>query len=137
MARPRTVSLPAAEMEVLGSEMVKWVSQSQPLHLSEWYTIHRGFTYNEWKTFLQREEFIPYYERALKIVGKHYLNGDVHPSIAQRWLRIYFKDLREREDADKDADVARTKENISKIDPQTGALVEALLKQIAELQQKN
>ena len=135
--RPRTVSFSPSEMEVLGNEMVTWVSNKQPLHLSEWYTIHRGFTYNEWKTFLAREEFIPYYERALKVVATKYLNGDVHPSIAQRWLRVYFKDLREEEDSTKDADAARSKDNTSTVDPNTEILVNALLKQIAELQKAN
>jgi hypothetical protein len=134
VGRPRTVSLPPAEMEVLGSEMVKWVSQHQPLHLSEWYTIHRGYTYSEFKSMVDCPEFSPYYERALKIIAARYLNGDVHPSIAQRWLRVYFKDLREEEDSTKDADAARAKENTPTVDPKTGELVEALLRQVAELQ---
>lgn len=91
----------------LGKEMVAFVKANQKtiLHLSEWYTIEKGYTYNEWKTFIQREEFIPYYEKALKIVGLKYVakNSNVRDSISQRWQRIYFGDLREREDADEDA----------------------------------
>jgi len=98
--RRRTVSFSEEEMIELGKEMVEWVKLNNPLHLSEWYTIEKMFLYHEWKTFKDRPEFMPYYEVALKLVGKHYINSnsDIHPSIAQRWQRVYFKDLKESED---------------------------------------
>lgn len=98
VGRPRTITLSKAQMIALGEEMIKWVKKNQPLHLSEWYTIEKGYTYSEWKTMHVAPEFFPYYEQALKIVGKSYLNGNVNHSIAQRWQRVYFKDLREEED---------------------------------------
>jgi hypothetical protein len=100
MSRPRTVSFEENEMIALGIEMVDWVMKNEPLHLSHWYTIHKGFIYNEWKTFLKRPEFVPYYEKALKLIGMQYLDGKsrVKEGISQRWLRVYFKDLREDED---------------------------------------
>lgn len=98
--RPRTVSLPPEEMIELGKEMVKWVEENDPLHLSEWYTIEKLYTYNEWDTFNKKPEFVPYYEKALKLIGRKYLDkkSDVRDNISQRWLRIYFKDLKEMED---------------------------------------
>lgn len=101
--RPRTVSFEPPEMEELGKKMIEWLhSHPDTLHLSEWYTIHMGFTYKEWKTFIQKKEFIPYYEQGLKIVGKQYLdkNSNVRDGISQRWQRIYFPDLKEQEDED-------------------------------------
>lgn len=97
---PRTVSLSQDEMIALGKEMFKWVKDNNPLHLNEWYSIEKGFTYNQWKTFICCKEFFPYYERSLNLVGKQYLNKDsqVNPSISQRWQRVYFKDLRDEED---------------------------------------
>jgi hypothetical protein len=95
--RPRTVSLHPDGMEKLGKEMVDWVIKNDPYHLNEWYSITKRFTYKEWKTFIQRPEFVPYYEQALTYVSKHYINGDINPSIAQRFLRIYFKDVKEEE----------------------------------------
>ena len=57
---PRTVSFPPDEMIKLGEEMVKWVNEHpEILHLSEWYTIHKMFTYKQWKTFIQCNEFLP------------------------------------------------------------------------------
>lgn len=97
----RSVSYSKEEMIALGKEMVTWVIKHEPLHLSHWYTIHKGFIYNQWKAFLQCPEFIPFYEKALKLVGMHYLDGKsnrVKEGISQRWLRVYFKDLREEED---------------------------------------
>jgi hypothetical protein len=95
----------------LGKEMVAFVKANNKtiLHLSEWYTIEKGYTYNQWKTFIQRDEFIPYYEQALKIVGLKYVskNSNVRDSISQRWQRIYFDDLREKEDSDADANELR------------------------------
>jgi len=106
---PRTVSFSKEEMIALGEEMIAWVkSHPEMLHLSEWYTIEKMFIYNQWKTFIQREEFIPYYETALKIIGRKYIDKDskVRDSISQRWQRLYFKDLREDEDqtANEEAD---------------------------------
>lgn len=107
---PRTVSLPNEEMIALGKEMIEWVQKNDPLHLSQWYTIHKSFTYNQWKAMISLPEFLPYYEKALKIVGIKYLDGEskkVKDGISQRWQRVYFKDLKEEEDQDKDDELQR------------------------------
>lgn len=99
--RPRKISFSPEEMIKLGEEMVKWVEEHpEVLHLSEWYTIEKMFTYNEWKTFIVKDEFFPYYEKALKMVGRKYLdkNSNIKDGISQRWQRVYFKDLKEEED---------------------------------------
>lgn len=110
---PRTVSPVPDDMIALGEEMVIWVELNKDsiLHLSEWYTIHKMFTRKQWDTFKDRQEFIPYYERALAIIGKKYLdkNSQVRDGISQRWQRVYFKDLRDQEDADLNAAAERQK----------------------------
>jgi hypothetical protein len=108
---PRTVSLPPDEMILLGIAMVKWIEEKDPIHLSEWYCIEKGFTYNEWKTMQVRAEFVPYYEKALKMIGLKYLrkNSDIEPALKQRWSRVYFEDFREREDQDLDKAAERQK----------------------------
>lgn len=100
---PRTTSFPPEEMIELGKEMVEWVkAHPNILHLSEWYTIEKMFIYEEWKCFIKCKEFFPYYEVALKLVGRKYLDktSDVREGVSQRWQRVYFKDLREQEDED-------------------------------------
>ncbi len=108
---PRKTSFPPDEMIELGKEMVEWVKINNPLHLSEWYTIHKMFLYEEWKCFIRMPEFRPYYEQALKLVGLQYLDRDsrIRDGISQRWQRVYFKDLKEEEDDEKDADAERKK----------------------------
>jgi len=104
MARPREFSYSPERMIELGKEMVAYVKKHKEtiLHLCEWYTIEKGYTYNEWKNFIAKEEFFPYYEQALKIVGLKYVdkNSNVRDKISDRWQRIYFGDLREGEDQD-------------------------------------
>jgi hypothetical protein len=106
MVRPREFSFSEKEMIAMGEEMIAYVNKHKKtiLHLCEWYTIEKGFTYNEWKNFIQKAEFFPYYEKALKIVGLKYVekNSNVRDNISPRWQRIYFGDLREGEDKDAD-----------------------------------
>lgn len=132
--RPRTVSLSKEEMMLLGEEMVNYVKKNKKtiLHLSEWYTIEKRFTYKEWKTFIQREEFIPYYEQAIKIVGLKYIdkNSNVRDGISNRWQRLYFGDLKENEDETADADAAR---KASALKSEAKAIEEEKLKVLEEV----
>jgi len=100
--RPRTTSFSEEEMILLGQEMVNWVTLhlNDVYNLSDWYTVEKMFTYKEWKAFIQKPEFLPYYEKALKLVGKKFLAKDspIEPSIKHRWGRVYNKDLKEEED---------------------------------------
>lgn len=97
---PRTVSPPPEEMIELGKEMINWVKQNNPVHLSQWYSIHKMFTEKQWDAMQKLPEFVPYYEMALKLVGLQYImkGSDVEPAIKQRWQRVYFKDLKREED---------------------------------------
>ncbi len=112
---PRTVSLPPDEMDALGKEMVQWVIDNQPNHLSAWYSAHKRFTYKQWDAFTKLPQFLPYYEQALKLVAQKYLDGTVPPAIGSRFLRLYFKDLKDQEDEDKQADLDRELEQKKKI----------------------
>lgn len=112
VGRPRTISLSPEEMIKLGEEMVEWVkTHPDILHLSEWYTIEKMFTYNQWKKFIEKEEFRPYYEISLKIIGRKYLDktSNVRDGISQRWQRSYFQDLTEREDKEAIEEAERKK----------------------------
>ena len=108
---PRTVSFSPDEMVKLGEEMIEYIlsNHKKMLHLSQWYSIEKMFTDKQWETFCDKAEFIPYYEKALKLVGLNYLDktSNVRDGISHRWQRVYFKDLRKREDMDADAEAAR------------------------------
>ncbi len=101
MVRPRIVTPPPEEMIELGEKMLQWVKDKNPLHLSEWYSGEMFIVDHVWQTMHETAEFLPYYNKALKMISIKYLDGTVNASIAQRWLRLYFKDLKRIEDADK------------------------------------
>lgn len=108
---PRTTSLQPEEMIALGEEMCAWVAIHKPLHLCVWYSFEKNITDSQWNTYIDRPEFTPYYEKALKLVGMQYLDktSNVRDGISQRWQRVYFKDLRKQEDEDLDKAAERAK----------------------------
>jgi hypothetical protein len=99
MPRPRSVSYDPDEMIALGEEMLKWIVENDPIHLCQFYSLKKMFTYKQWDTMTQREEFIPYYEKALQIIGLKYIlkDNEIESSIKHRFLRLYFKDLKHSE----------------------------------------
>jgi len=135
--RPRTTSFSVEEMIALGEEMVAFVKKNKKtiLHLSEWYTIEKGFIYREWKTFIQKEEFLPYYEQALKLIGIKYVDksSNVRDGISNRWQRVYFDDLREKEDIDADANELR---KASSLKGEARAIEQERQKVLEEVQRK-
>lgn len=109
--RPRTLTPPPDAVVALGVEMIKYLeAHPNTLHLSQWYLGVKMITRDRWKKLIAKEEFGVYYEKALQIVGLNYLDKDskVRDGISHRWQRVYFPDLRDQEDRDKDADVERT-----------------------------
>lgn len=103
--RPRTVSYTPEKMVELGEEMINWVLENKPMHLSQWYHGAKRFVFKDWETMRKAPEFFMYYEQALSLVGLQYIekNSNIEPNVKNRWLRVYFKDLRKREDEDLDA----------------------------------
>lgn len=110
--RPRTTSPEPEELIALGKEMVQWVIQHDPLHLSAFYSLEKNYLYEEWETIIKRPEFVGYYQQAMQLVGQKYLAKDspIEPSLKQRWARVYFKDLRRDEDQKLREDLERAKE---------------------------
>lgn len=94
----RTVSPKPYILEKLGMEMVEWVRKNKPLHLSEWYALEKELTADEIHLFAKKPEFKRYYEQAKALIGRSYLDGTVPSAIANRWQRVYFRDLRDEED---------------------------------------
>lgn len=123
MPAPRTVTPPDEELEELGKEMVEWVKKNNPIHLSQWYSQEKMIIYKDWKAMIQKESFLPYYERALLYVGMQYLdkNSNIREGVSQRWQRVYFKELRDTEDEQVEhkariqaqANIEEQKENLS------------------------
>lgn len=136
MARPRSVSPEPEELEKLGVEMVEWVKQNKPTHLSEWFSIEKGILWKQWDTMCQREEFIPHYEIALSIVAKNARDGTLDKSIAQRFLSLYHRDLKREEREEKEFEAKLKTDELSKVEAQHTAKADAILNQLSELQSK-
>lgn len=143
--RPRTASLEPDEMIKLGEEMVDWVIENKPIHLSMWYTQLKDFTDKEWDAMRQIPEFLHYYTKALKLVGYSYLDKDskVDSKLKDRWQRVYFKDLKYQEDQDAQDKVDREVKskaevplNDDKVEKENAEMSEnaRLRKRIAELE---
>jgi hypothetical protein len=98
--RPRSTHNTPEELKILGEEMIAWVKLNNPLMLSEWYIQQKNILRKEWALLIDRIEFAQYYEVAIDIVRKNYINGTIHNSIAQRFLRLYFPELAKQEDKD-------------------------------------
>jgi len=109
---PRTVCPEKDDLIELGKEMVEWVIDNKPFHLSAWWRGHLGLPYSTYKSMTQRKEFIPYHDKAMGLISQNYLNGNVPPAIASRFVRLYFADLCNKEDEDVTADHERKKELI-------------------------
>lgn len=149
--RPRTVCPPPEEMHALGEEMLAYVSDksNNVLHLSQWWSGEKFITSKVWECMEQAPEFVPYYEKALKIIGIQYLdkNSNVRDGISHRWQRVYFKDLKREEDQDKEDDnkrkkdliefEAKLKENGLEANAETLSALAMMMSQLSVLQGKN
>lgn len=98
VGRPR-VCLPSdEEMDCLGADLIAWVSEKIPKSeeidrcmWGQWYSIKHGIRDHHWDDLKKHPNFAGYYEKASLYIRKRWINGTVHPSLAQRFLRHYFK----------------------------------------------
>lgn len=109
--RPRTSIPEKEELIELGKDLLEWASTKKKGELRarwcEWYACKHFFLRKQWKRMVDTEEFRPYYEAAQPYLAEKWIDGTINQSIAHRYLRIYDPDLKENEDIDSDAEVAR------------------------------
>lgn len=131
---PRTVTPQSNELQALGREMLDWIKKNQPIHIKQWYSFEKHFTYNQWKAMIKCDEFVPFYEEALGLVGMNYIDGTVDKSISQRFLRVYFKDLKEEENEEIDYRANSNAKAIASITDEDRDRFDDAMHQIADLQ---
>lgn len=131
---PRTVSLPEEDMVALGQEMVDWVIKNEPLHLAQWWAVEKMITEKQWDTYQQKEEFIPFYRKALTLIGLKYLSKEspIDPNLKNRWQRVYFKDLKKEEDETAKYHADLKKEEQKDISPELLALGKRFCQELEE-----
>lgn len=99
---PRTVSPSHEIVEEWGRELVEWATEKTPkdekrIHLKQWWCLVKSLSKNQWDALCELKEFFPYYEKAQIAIAIRYLDGTINPSIAQRFLRLYFPELEKNE----------------------------------------
>ena len=110
--RPRTAIPEKEDLIELGKDLVAWASapqkKGQPVRcrFCQWYT-EKGFVCRQWKEFYDKPEFSSYYEKARALLCSKFVDGTIHPSIANRYLRIYDPEMRDEENKDLDAQELR------------------------------
>lgn len=138
MGRPRTSTPPDPELEILGQELVDWATYADTekpkkddkrIHLKQWYSLVKGLTKKNWDHMCEKEIFRAYYEKAQAAISIRYIDGTVNPSIAQRFLRLYFSELKKDEDQ-----VVEMKARLKNLDPEA---VETIINIVNYSNQKN
>ena len=129
MVRPRTTCPPDEELDALGQEMLEWIENNDCVHVSDWYCIEKMIDDNTWDQMIEKDVFRPYYKKAIKLVGRKYLKEDtgIEPRIKDRWIRLYYKDLKKQEDTDKDEDIKRQKTLAETVAPEQMAQIQAFM----------
>ncbi len=103
--RPPNCGYANDELLVLGDELLLWMQQidengTEVVHLSEWYSASKHIPRSQWKSIIQRDCFLPYYEKALNWLGVKLLkNKNLPVAYGSRFLGIYFSEIREYERA--------------------------------------
>ena len=101
---PRTVSPSPKECEMLGKELALWATEETEEFrclFQQWYSIKKGILRKEWKTLIQRPEFVPYYEIAQAALAKRCIDGTMKEGFGHRYLRLYDRSLVEEENDNK------------------------------------
>lgn len=100
--RPRTITPPKDYIIQLGEEYLEWLEEHpEAVHHTEFYSIEKRILRDQWDDICETQEFKGYYEQARNILAKRHMTGAVKEGIAHRFLRLYLKDLRDEENADK------------------------------------
>ena len=116
IGRPRTTTPNDEELIELGEELLTWATEKTKelrYHLNQWYCLEKGYTKKQWDLMCDKEAFRAYYERARIAIAKRYVDGSINSTIACRFLRLYFPELRDEENATK-----KYEADLRKLDPE-------------------
>lgn len=101
MGRVRTSSPDDEELEKLGQELVQWATEPTSelrYHINQFWLLEKKLSRESLKRARTNPVYRPYHDQAKAALANRYVDGSINPSIAQRFLRLYFDDLREEED---------------------------------------
>lgn len=108
------------EVTELGKDLLAWVESNEgksTLIWVDWYWDKHQLFRQDWKSLIQRPEFLPYYQMARQKLARNIvLNDDIPQSYGNRYLHLYDDTVLEHEEAIKDRDAMRgqdQKQNIN------------------------
>jgi hypothetical protein len=113
--RNRTTTPEDEELELLGKELVEWATEKTKefrYHVKQFYSIKKCLSKTHWDMMIQKPIFRDYYDRALAALSQKYVDGTINPTIANRFLRLYFPELRAEENETKQFESDIRKQNI-------------------------
>lgn len=137
--RPRNAE-PLSEEETikLGQELVAWATYADTpkpkktdkrVCMSSFYSLKKMILRKDWKTIVQRREFLPYYESAQAALAENINNDMVKEGYGNRYLRLVQRDLVEEEN-----EHAKFMAQIKNLDPEA---VETIINIVNYANQKN
>lgn len=136
--RPRSTTPPKNELMKLGKELVAWATKKvnkqeklNRVHFAQWYSLTKGLLKKEWDLMLEKPEFQAYYEQARIALGRNYIDGTICPSIAHRFIRHYFPDVKHEENEQVAHEASLKSPDNVQVNPELLAQYEALLKLMA------
>lgn len=113
MGRDRTTTPEDDELVKLGEELVEWATEPAKelrFHINQWYCLKKGITKKEYDLMLQKPIFREYHAKARIAISARYVDGSINPTIASRFLRHYFEEVKQEENEKTKYD-AETKAN--------------------------
>ena len=113
VGRPRTSSPSPERCIELGEDLVKWATEKTDewrCLFQQWYSLKQGILRKDWKTLIQTDEFLPYYEKAQSVLSMRAVDGTMKEGFGQRYIRLYDRALTEEENEAKKFDAQLRKD---------------------------
>jgi len=136
MVRGRPPKLFSKEdCEKLGKDLLHWVQNegSSKIAWVDWYCIKHHMFRGDWRALVQREEFLPYYEPARKIMVSNLMqNKDLPQSYGNRYLALLDDELLDHEESIKDRQAKRDQKDKVEVSVEEWTKLQALLSSLKE-----
>ena len=98
---PRTIEPYSVEDTIaLGKELLIWATEptdQKRVSMNLFYSLKKMIPRKHWKSIVQRQEFLPYYESAQAALCEKIYNDTVKEGYGNRLLRLVQRDLVEEE----------------------------------------
>jgi hypothetical protein len=105
------LKIPDEDLDALGHDLLDWLDTvgSNKAFFQDWYFDKHGLTRGDWKSLIQRQGFLPYYEIARLKMTRNLMYGDLDKGYVHRYLGLYDDQLHDHEEGVKDREAGRKK----------------------------